>query len=89
MCRVPMGHTNTWEELVRVLSSLDLPHVLLHSTRTLGMTHGAQSGIDVASLRDGDGWRGPSMLSYIRDEHPLKRIQEALYEGFSTAASGK
>ena len=58
VCRVPIGYGNTCDKLSHVLSSLSLPQVLLHSARASAATHGTEAGLELATLRDGDGWTG-------------------------------
>ena len=90
VCKVPMGYWNAREELIRVLSELSLPQVLLHSTHASAANNGAEAGLEVSTLRDGGGWCGSSVLTYIRSERQLQCVQSALYGGLnrSTASSG-
>ena len=58
VCKVPIGYGNARDELHRVLSELSLPQVSLHSARASAATHGAEASLEVATLRDGGGWKG-------------------------------
>ena len=87
VCKVCIGYGNARDELHRVLSELSLPQVSLHSARTSAATHGTEAGLEVATLRDGGGWKGSSVLTYIRSERPLSQVQSALYAGLNGCSS--
>ena len=89
VCRAAIGYGSARSELNRVLELLALPIVSLHSARASGATHGCAAGIDVSSIRDAGGWHGPSVLTYIRDERPLRRVQEALFAGLDNPSTSK
>ena len=55
--------------------------------RASATTHGAEAGLEVATLREGGGWRGNSVLTYIRSERPLQSVQLALYDGLNGATA--
>ena len=90
VCRVPIRYGNFCYKLSHVLSSLSLPQVLLHSTQASAATHGAEAGVELATLRDGGGWKIDKVITYIRNQRPLQHVQLALYDGLnsSTASSG-
>ena len=87
VCKVPIGYGNAREELHRVLSELSLPQVSLHSARASAATHGAEARLEVDTLRGGGGWKGTSVLTYIRSERPLQLVQLALYRGLNGCSS--
>ena len=70
-CKVPIGYGNACDELHRVLSELSFPQVSLHLARASAATHGVEAGLKVSTLRDGGGWKGSRVLTYIRSERPL------------------
>ena len=78
VCKVPIGYGNARDELHRVLFELPLPQVSFHSAQASAATHGAEDGLEVATLRGGGGWKGTSVLNYIRSKRPLQQVQLAL-----------
>ena len=88
ICKVPIGYGNAREELYHVLSELNLPQVSLHSTRASAATRAAEAGLEVSTLRQGGGWHGSSVLTYIRSERPLQRVQSVLYDGLNACSVG-
>ena len=82
-----MGYGNARQELHRVLSELCLPQVSLHSARASAATQAAEAGLEVNTLMGGGGWTGTSVMSYVRSERPLQRVQMALYNGLNGCSS--
>ena len=76
------------EELYHVLSELNLPQVSLHSVRASAATRAAGDGLEVSTLQQGGGWRGSSVLTYIRSKRPLQRVQLVLYDGLNACSAG-
>ena len=87
VCKVSMGYGNARQELHRVLSELCLPQVSLHSARASAATQAAEAGLEVNTLMGGGGWTGTSVMSYVRSERPLQRVQMALYNGLNGCSS--
>ena len=88
VCKVPIGYRNAWEELYHILSELNLLQVSLHSARASVATWAAEAALEVSTLRQGGGWRGSSVLTYIRSEQLLQRVQSVLYDGLNSCSAG-
>ena len=88
VCKVPIGYGNAREELHCVLFELNLPQVSLHLARASAATRAAEAGLEVSILQQGGGWQGSSVLTYIRSERPLQRVQAVLYNGLNACSSG-